>query len=620
MRYGRILALFVFPAAFCPAQDRLGNTPLIQAAIFGTPESLDELLRQNVNVDARNSFDATALILGAADERKARLLIAKGADVNARSRLGRTPLGTAAACDGCSDIVRLLLSKGADPNAQDKGGLTPLWLAAAAGDTESMRLLLDAGARVDTPSGDGTTPLMQAAQNCNPDAVNLLLAHHANINAANTGGGSVKAGPLQLGHLTTLDFAATYCPADLVRALLDAGADPRIADVRGITPLMHAVSSETQDAAVVRLLIHAGADVTAKSKSGETALDWARKFNNKDVLSQLAAAGAWEPASSPPPTHRGEEPADPAVAVERATALLERSSTEFFKQSGCVGCHHQPMTLAAVSAARAAGVHVDEPAARDLTRMIESEWTRQEELLLERFDPGGLADGESYFAWALGSGGYPAGPLTQTIAVHVAALQHRNGRWHVGDASRTPIQEGDIARTARAVYVLRTYAPEGRRAEFASRTARAAAWLSKTRAATNDDAAMQIMGLIWGGAPERIPALAADLEAAQRPDGGWAQNPNLASDAFATGETLWALHEAGVLQPSDAAYRKGLEFLLSTQFDDGSWYVRSRAVKFQPYFQSGFPFGHDQWISAAATAWAVLAIAPSIKKEARVIQ
>jgi hypothetical protein len=50
---------------------------------------------------------------------------------------------------------------------------------------------------------------------------------------------------------------------------------------------------------------------------------------------------------------------------------------------------------------------------------------------------------------------------------------------------------------------------------------------------------------------------------------------------------------------------------------DGSWYVRSRAVKFQPYFQSGFPFDHDQWISAAATAWAVRALAPAIQDEKR---
>jgi len=64
------------------------------------------------------------------------------------------------------------------------------------------------------------------------------------------------------------------------------------------------------------------------------------------------------------------------------------------------------------------------------------------------------------------------------------------------------------------------------------------------------------------------------------------------------------------LKASDPEYRKGAQYLLDTQFPDGSWYVRSRVVKLQPYFQSAFPFGHDQWISNPATAYAVIALAP----------
>ena len=60
---------------------------------------------------------------------------------------------------------------------------------------------------------------------------------------------------------------------------------------------------------------------------------------------------------------------------------------------------------------------------------------------------------------------------------------------------------------------------------------------------------------------------------------------------------------------SDPAVRRGVEFLLRTQLQDGSWYVKSRAVPIQAYFESGFPHGADQWISAAGTAWAVRALA-----------
>jgi len=97
----------------------------------------------------------------------------------------------------------------------------------------------------------------------------------------------------------------------------------------------------------------------------------------------------------------------------------------------------------------------------------------------------------------------------------------------------------------------------------------------------------------------------------QRPDGGWAQHASLASDAYATGQALVALLESGVVAATDATYMRGVAFLLATQLEDGSWYVRTRSIPFQPYFESGFPHGHDQWISAAATNWAAMALIPA---------
>jgi uncharacterized protein YfiM (DUF2279 family) len=58
----------------------------------------------------------------------------------------------------------------------------------------------------------------------------------------------------------------------------------------------------------------------------------------------------------------------------------------------------------------------------------------------------------------------------------------------------------------------------------------------------------------------------------------------------------------------EPAFQKGVQYLVSTQHADGSWYVRSRAAKFQPFFESGFPYGHDQWISQMATGWAAAAL------------
>jgi hypothetical protein len=189
-------------------------------------------------------------------------------------------------------------------------------------------------------------------------------------------------------------------------------------------------------------------------------------------------------------------------------------------------------------------------------------------------------------------------------------MQHRSGNWHVGDASRSPIQESEIARTVRGMRMLQLYGPPALKPDFEIRIARARDWALEAHAKTNDDFAMQLMAAYWGGTPRaKVEALGRALVAMQKADGGWSQNRNLASDAYATGESLWALAESGVLKPSDAVYQRAVKHLLGTQWPDGSWYVRSRAPKFQPYFESGFPYGHDQWISSAATAWAVLALA-----------
>ena len=63
------------------------------------------------------------------------------------------------------------------------------------------------------------------------------------------------------------------------------------------------------------------------------------------------------------------------------------------------------------------------------------------------------------------------------------------------------------------------------------------------------------------------------------------------------------------MKTTDPVYQKGVRFLLGTQLEDGSWYVRTRAVPVQPYFDSEFPHGRDQFISAAATNWATMALA-----------
>ena len=180
------------------------------------------------------------------------------------------------------------------------------------------------------------------------------------------------------------------------------------------------------------------------------------------------------------------------------------------------------------------------------------------------------------------------------------------------------MESSTISRTAWSMRALKKYAWPARQREFDKRIARGREWLLKAQPATSYEEADRIMALRLAGTPEAVLVPAVDkLIKEQREDGGWPQNPYLDSDPYATGVVLSTLSEAGLLKPADPAYARGVAYLLATQFPDGSWYVRSRSPKLQPYFESQFPYGHDQWISAAATARAVMALAPAAAPQTR---
>src|SRR5262249_34499002 len=159
------------------------------------------------------------------------------------------------------------------------------------------------------------------------------------------------------------------------------------------------------------------------------------------------------------------------------------------------------------------------------------------------------------------------------------------------------------------IHAITRYGWPGRKEEFVASVDRARRWLWSVKAETNEEAVFQLLGLHWAGEPaERLADLARSLLQRQRKDGGWAQLPALESDAYATGEVLYALAQAVKLPVTDPALQRGLRFLLGRQEDDGTWHVVRRAFPFQPTMDSGFPHHRDSWVSAAATSWAVLAL------------
>ena len=600
------------------AKDSRGATPLMYAAAFGNAQQMKLLLESGADVNAQNVFHATALIWAGGDAVKSRMLIEHGADINVRTQQGQTPLMVAARRNGNADLVRLLLEKGADTKTPGDTTLIP---AAQSGDVDIMRLLIENGANVNCVSPRiGETPLYHAAASGNVEAVRLLLAKGANPNAGLKnltrviGGSTLDIG---IGKQTPLMWAAPTGSLELIRALIDAGANVNAQDIQGMSPLMLAVASENQDLAVVRVLLQSGANVNARSGRGETALDWARKFGSRPVIAALQRAGASEglPYQAPPAPDRSTT-RDTAKAVEQSIALLQRSSAEFFKQSGCVGCHHQDATAFAVRAARAAGIPLDEAVARERVNVMKSSLGSAQELQLQ-----GVAEStsiQSNHLAGLWASGYNPDIVTDAAVVSVVSGQYTDGHWQrYPGAVRSPTGESNIVWTAEAVLALERYGIPARAAEFRERVTRASAWLQKATPHNTYQHALQLLALSAAGVgKDAVKRVADSLVAQQRSDGGWAGNPNLGSDAHSTGVALHALRETGFLSTADLAHRRGVQYLLSTQYPDGSWHVRSRAAGFQPYFQSGFPFEHDQWISAAATGWAAEALARSIETSA----
>ncbi len=592
-------------------------TPLMYAAEIGSVAEMRLLIEHDADVNAQNAFGSTALMWSASDVQKTRLLIEHGADVNIAAKSGKTAL-LIALSRPFPEVARLLLAKGADIAAVDKNGMTALLAAIRGNDIATIRMLVDAGADVNR-AADGqlfgaSTPLMAAAAEGNLAAVKLLLAKGASVNAASPRRTlEVNHRPAVFGGLTPLLLAATYGPHGVVKALLDAGADVNTAEARGMTPLMLALTTDRLNPETVKILMEHGADARAKSLAGETALDWAQKYG---AASQIEALGGTPKPSVLAVPKRAALP-DLRIAVERSVGLLEKTSAEFFVQGACYACHAQSVASFAAGAARAKGIHIDEHAASERQKQMTFTFASSGPGLMEGRP---ASDTALYMLEALARTGYSPDRMTDYLAASIAAEQGEDGGWHgFGGIARTPLEDGYFSRTAMAIRALKTYATPARAAETKERLARAKQWLLQAAPLITEDWDMRLAGIAAAGASEaELGVLAKPILALQRSDGGWAQRKELSSDAYATGMTLSALAEAGIVQPenvnkNNSVYSKGVKFLLATQAADGSWHVFSRAAKLQPYFESGFPYGHDQWISSMGTGWAANALALALK-------
>ena len=319
---------------------RAGATALHDAARAGNRAMVELLLSRGAEVNATDDNGRTPLYLavGKGFQAVTEVLLANKADVNASDKIagntqaGKTPLHLAA--DGGEvKIIQVLLAAGANPNTENNQGWTPLSFAAQSGSLEAVKMLLKAkadpnGGRLDTPlfcairrgntntvelllraganpnqtgnvdwqipgrdfgspQGGTFSPLRFAILQNEPEVVSLLLRFKANPNANDGWGGQ----PLIFAALSHLD---------ILKALLDAGADPNRPDriqpnniaEQGESPLMSVVGSsfyETADGnlAAAKLLIAHGANPNFKNRDGKTALHWAVSVGNLELVRLL---------------------------------------------------------------------------------------------------------------------------------------------------------------------------------------------------------------------------------------------------------------------------------------------------------------------------------------------
>jgi hypothetical protein len=270
--------------------------------------------------------------------------------------------------------------------------------------------------------------------------------------------------------------------------------------------------------------------------------------------------------------------------------------------------------MAAVGMARRRGMPLDVAAAAAQIELV-GYFHGDEELNQEALFHPEPAIGHGYALLGLNAEDQKPGIVSDIMTHHLAVIQCEDGHWPL-NILRPPIQSSKVAATALSVFALSRYGWPARADGFKTSVDKARRWLWKADPAFHEERVFQILGLAWSGeSPRRLRNLTRALIEEQRENGGWGQLPGLAADAYATGQALYALQEAAGSDPEGPAIRRGREFLLSTQERDGTWHVRRRAFPFQPTIESGFPHGRDAWISAMATSWALMALAPAVDSD-----
>ena len=311
------------------------------------------------------------------------------------------------------------------------------------------------------------------------------------------------------------------------------------------------------------------------------------------------------------------EPDRARDAAAKALAAIGRAQTPWYttNKQVCASCHHQYQPALAYRVARDHGVPFDESIARaDATKAFDFSDIDRAAQYTYVIEP---AVDDAYRMVAANAAGVKPNLGTAVYARLLISRQNAQGDWD-GFHQRPPSSYSRMTMAALGLRAVQLYHHASQKAQAEAAVSRARNFLDSRTARDTEERTYQLLGLRWAGAPRpRLQALARDLKATQRPDGGWNSVNGRESDAYSTAQALVALHDGGGVAIIDASYQRGIEFLLKAQAADGTWHVTSRlhppAPLSPPYFDAGYPNGHDQFLSMQGASWAVMALSYALE-------
>lgn len=305
-----------------------------------------------------------------------------------------------------------------------------------------------------------------------------------------------------------------------------------------------------------------------------------------------------------------DERPDVNTTIDRGLAFLAKDAVAWKNEHNCVSCHHAGLIVWSMREAKQRGIAVDEPVLAELTKWVAESGDGKTGVQRPEGRPKALNAKAVWFALSLGADPRPDAVSQKGVKLLLGTVkgdQVEDGRWLSWPETRPPIfGNSDESMTALATLALLPAAATGDDSAKAARD-KAVRWLADTK--SDDDAQSVAMRLVLWRRLERpaeeCEALVQRIKERQNADGGWSQAKGMASDAWATGQALYALAHAGV-RPDEPVIARAHAFLVKTQRADGSWPMTSRPTK---------PGGDGSKslipITGAGSAWAVLGLVRS---------